>query len=114
MSKLDTLIREAFIRKQIDSPVQWTIDNCSTNWFDLKSLLNLSIASIDLMNFIKSTSRDEKCYNRLMQAELVRILNEQFPKGYGATDNTNYGNAAGFSSWMSMHEPKLEKNAELL
>lgn len=114
MSKLDKIIWEAFSNNEIDSPVQWTIDNCSTSWFDLKSQLNISVAPIDMKNFIKSHARNNKCYNRLIQAELIRILNERFPKGYDVADDKNYASAVGFSSWMSMHEPKLEKDAELL
>lgn len=114
MNKTDTLIWEAFSNNEIDSPVQWTIDNCVAGWFDLKSRLNISVAPIDLKNYITSIARNNKCYNLLVQAELVRILNEHFPKGYNASDNKNYGNAAGFSSWMSMHEPKREKDAEVL
>jgi len=104
-------IRTALLRLGIDDVLRWAEKNCAASLVDLNEQLAAGVAPVDLEQFMATAARDSGRYEEFVRMQAVRRLSEQFPEGFGASNQQGYGLAAGWAMWSSLFELAQQKSA---
>lgn len=108
----ETDIRAALTRQGVDDLQAWTWKNCTIPIVPLSKELNTGAPPIYLKDFLADDARTNKWFDLLARTEAVRELNENFPQGFAASNQQDYGLASAWCSWVGIFEPSHREKAK--